>query len=148
MKDRSGLRHFFIAFLLAILLYVVAFHWIEHRRGAKGPWVVSFISESGQPPSLLINQHALGITNVSVVFENARTNAFSETIRFESARSVPFLVPFGECIFLDSTFLPGTVTLRCFGHEIELIPRVLIVDHKAHAWTTARVATGGSVGGQ
>jgi hypothetical protein len=30
--------------------------------------------------------------------------------------------------------LPGTVTLRLFGHEIELLPRVLIIDRKEHPW--------------
>jgi hypothetical protein len=31
-------------------------------------------------------------------------------------------------------YLPGTVTLELFGHEIELLPRVLIIDRKEHPW--------------
>jgi hypothetical protein len=35
---------------------------------------------------------------------------------------------------MDTTFLPGTLTLQVFGHEIELLPRVLVVDLKEHSW--------------
>jgi hypothetical protein len=134
MAKRGELRHFIGAFLVAILLYVVAFHLIEHRRAAKGPWVVSFVQNKEGAPTIVINHPEIGITNAKVLFEGAITNEMSETLRFDTARPVPFSVPFGECVFLDTSFLPGTVTLRCFGHEIEMIPRVLIVDHQEHRW--------------
>jgi len=35
---------------------------------------------------------------------------------------------------MDTTFLPGTVAFQLFGHEIELLPRVLIIDHEEHPW--------------
>jgi hypothetical protein len=35
---------------------------------------------------------------------------------------------------MDTTFLPGTVTFQIFGHEIELLPRVLIIDHQERPW--------------
>ena len=41
-------------------------------------------------------------------------------------------------IFQDPTFLPGTVTLRQFGHEIELLPRVLIIDKKEIPWRAGK----------
>jgi hypothetical protein len=50
------------------------------------------------------------------------------------ARPVPFEVPFGSVIFFDTTVLPGTVTMRLFGHEIEFIPRTLIIDHTPYGW--------------
>jgi hypothetical protein len=85
---------------------------------------------------LLINQPSLAITNVHLYFPGqqlpARNN--STTSRFAEAKPVPFDVPFGKCIFLDTTFLPGTVTLQLFGHEIELLPRALIIDHQEHPW--------------
>jgi hypothetical protein len=48
-------------------------------------------------------------------------------------------VPFGEVIFQDLTFLPGTVTFNFFGHEVELLPRTLIIDKQEHAWKTGEV---------
>ncbi len=36
--------------------------------------------------------------------------------------------------FMDTTSLPGTVVLKLFGHEIQLMPRVLTVDKKERPW--------------
>jgi hypothetical protein len=35
---------------------------------------------------------------------------------------------------MDTTFLPGTLTFRLFSHELELLPRVLIIDHEEYPW--------------
>jgi hypothetical protein len=37
-------------------------------------------------------------------------------------------------VFLDTTFLPGTVALSLFGHEVQLLPRVLTIDKVEKAW--------------
>jgi hypothetical protein len=47
---------------------------------------------------------------------------------------VPFDVPFGKCVFMDTTFLPGTLAFELFGHEIQLIPRVLTIDKQEQPW--------------
>ena len=47
--------------------------------------------------------------------------------------------PFGEIVFQDLTFLPGTVTFNFFGHEVELLPRVLIVDKQERDWKSSEV---------
>ena len=58
----------------------------------------------------------------------------TQTLEFSQARAVPFDVPFGKCVFLDPLFLPGTVTFEMFGHEIQLLPRVLTIDKVEHPW--------------
>jgi hypothetical protein len=141
------LRHFVFAFLIAAALYFAAFHLIEHRRNSRGPWSVRFVATEAQAPRLVISQPSLRVTNVEVRFPSSRANALDETVRFDKARPVPFPVPFGECVFLDGTFLPGTVTLRCFGHEIELLPRALILDHEEWSWTNRIVDADGKKGG-
>lgn len=136
MKRPQILRHFAFAFLLALGLYVLAFYWIEGRRVAREPWSVSFTCSAGASPSIVVQQANYKIRK-EIVFEDADTitNDVAETITFGTPRPVPFSIPFGQCVFLDTTFLPGTVTLRCFGHEIEMIPRVLIVDHQEFPWS-------------
>jgi len=37
----------------------------------------------------------------------------------------------------DLTFLPGTLTFDCFGHEIELIPRTLFINKTKYPWRPA-----------
>ena len=42
---------------------------------------------------------------------------------------------------MDTTFLPGTLTFQFFGHEIELLPRVLVLDRQEHPWRSGEVVT-------
>jgi hypothetical protein len=46
---------------------------------------------------------------------------------------------------MDTTFFPGTVTLRLFEHEIELVPRVLVIDLQEHPWLSESTITMHSV---
>lgn len=135
--QERALKHFGLAFLFAVVFYVVVYWGIEAFRPRKGPWEVTFTAKAREAPEIVINQFRLGITNVAIVFPGAAgpTNQLeSVTIRFNEAKATPFALPFGSCIFLDTTFLPGTVTMRFFGHEIELLPRVMVVDHLEHRW--------------
>jgi hypothetical protein len=61
------------------------------------------------------------------------------TLVFGQPKPVPYEVPLGSCIFMDTTFLPGTVTFQLFGHEIELLPRVLVIDRQEHTWRPDKV---------
>ncbi len=136
MKPPGGLRHFAVAFLLALVGYVVCYQAIEYRRTWKGPWQVIFTRTTNDEPAILINQPRLAITNVQICFTGARLPppARSIPVRFAQPRPVPYDLPYGQCIFMDSTFLPGTLTLQLYGHEIELLPRVLVIDRQEHPW--------------
>jgi hypothetical protein len=138
MKRDNPAKHFILAFLIALVVYAVFYQGIENRRTRKGPWQVTFTHSESGDPVLVIQQPALAISNVQVRFAGepvAPTNA-AVTLAFSQPREVPYDVPFGKCIFMDTTFLPGTLTFLLFGHEIELLPRVMIIDHDEHAWKT------------
>jgi hypothetical protein len=132
---KSALRQLLIVFLIAAATYALLYTGIERRRNVKGPWQITF-SQIADAPAIFIDQPTLGITNVTLIFEgqHAEESPAPHRMHFAEAREVPFDVPYGKVIFLDTTFLPGTVTLQMFGHEIELIPRVLVLDHTAHPW--------------
>src|SRR6185369_7802990 len=132
MRRDNPLKHFAIAFAIAVAIYVTFYGWIEHRRARKGPWEMTFTTNSAGAPQILINQPKLALTNFTIRFPGESIPA---TISFKEPRQVPYPVPFGRCIFMDSTFLPGTLTFQFFGHEIELLPRVLIIDHREYPWT-------------
>jgi hypothetical protein len=139
MKKDNPAKHFILPFLIALALYVAAYSWIEHRRNRTGPWEVTF-TNSLAGPQLVINQHKLGLTNVQIIFAGeviAETNTGQRS--FRRPTEVPSDLPFGKCVFMDLTFLPGTVTIDAFGHEIELLPRVLVVDRKEHEWRSGEV---------
>jgi len=148
MKSDNPVRHFALAFVIAILLYFVAYQGIEHRRTRKGPWQVIFTNSPAGDPGIVINQPALGLTNVQIQFTGAlRQSKSASVLEFSQPRQVPYDLPYGRCVFMDTTFLPGTVTFQFFGHEIELLPRVLIIDHTEHRWQsdTALALSGNQV---
>src|SRR5215831_6526249 len=105
MGPDNPLKHFVTAFALAILCYCAFYYGIEYRRARKGPWLVAFTHNNGGDPLLLINQNALGINNVSLAFPgetSSSTNA-DDKLSFGQPRPVPYSVPFGQCIFMDTT---------------------------------------------
>jgi hypothetical protein len=136
MKSGGALKHFFLAFLIAVGGYVVVFHAIESRREDKGPWQVIFTTNTEGEATMVIDQQSLAIKNVRITFPNSNyfgTNA-PVAYTFSQPTNTPFAVPFGECKLMDLRFLPGTLTFQIYGHEIELLPRALMIDRQEHPW--------------
>lgn len=141
MKKSQGLlKPVVISFMAALFIYFIFYAGIEHRRTRQGPWQVSFMKNSDGAPALLINQPTLAITNVQIIFSDEMTgsNSFA-ALTWSQPRPVPFDVPFGKCVFMDTTFLPGTLAFELFGHEIQLIPRVLTIDKQEQPWRSNMV---------
>jgi hypothetical protein len=127
------LRHAAIAAVIAVVFYLVFFNWMQHRREGKGPWQINFSTAADGTPSIDIRQPALHLSH-RVIFDGAhlpQTN-LHQTVQFYQGTAD---IPFGKMLFQDPTFLPGTVTMDLFGHQVEIIPRALIIDKKEHAWT-------------
>jgi hypothetical protein len=150
MKRDNPARHFIVAFIIALLGYMLVYHFIENRRTRKGPWQVTFTNTPSGAPAIVITQPALGISNVQIQFPNGGiTNhdlpitgyqlPVTNHLLFNQPRPVPFDVPFGKCVFMDTTFQPGTLTFQFFGHEIELLPRVLVLDRQEHPWKSGQI---------
>jgi hypothetical protein len=133
MDSKGNLKHFLYPFLIAVVVYAGFFSCDKHLRERKGPWEVRFQTDSSARPGITVNQPALRISNVRIVFPEDRlsvTNLLT-TVAFDSPLKQS---PFGKVIFHDLMYLPGTLTFDLFGHEIELLPRVLIIDHQEHPW--------------
>ena len=133
MRGEKLTRHVLIALALTVILYLVTFQWIEHRRTRKGGWRVTFQTNEAGRPSILVAQAWLGITNVSFVFPDQRIGAtnLQSTLVFDQPLTN---VPFGKVVYFDTTFLPGAIVLDTFHHQIQLLPRVLILDQKEVPW--------------
>ena len=145
MKSDNLFRHLAIPFGIAVLVYIIFYAGIEDRRTRKGPWQVTFTNDSSGAPALLINQTNLALTNVLITFPGETNRAPSASLVFSQPQSVPYDIPFGKCVFMDTTFLPGTIVFDSFGHEIQLIPRVLTIDKKEMPWESGKtVAVNGT----
>lgn len=143
MKPAWPLKTILLLFAVAATFYLIAFYTIEHFRTRSGPWEVTFSQDTSNNSILRIDQPALAITNVQIQFLNALppTSFVEKTIRFGKPRPVPHPLPFGECLFMDTTVQPGTVVIQAFGHEVQLLPRVLTIDRRELPWKTNSLST-------
>jgi hypothetical protein len=131
MRQEGIVKHFAAAFIIAAIFYLAVYSWLQHRREFKGPWHIAFQTDARGTPAISISQTNLAILlTVSFPRGYAPPNILTN-ITFGQD---PPALPFGELIYQDPTFLPGTVTMSLFGHQIEVIPRVLTIDHKEYPW--------------
>ena len=136
MSSDRPWRHFLLAFLLAGICYAALYAGCEARRKRNGPWVVTFTNSPSGYPVMLLSEYKLAITNQQIQFPDQPMPPQAQlgTWTFDKPQPTPFSVPFGQCVFMDTTFLPGNITFEMFGHQIQLLPRVLTVDHQEHPW--------------
>lgn len=135
-ESRSrALRLFGVPAILALAGYFALYACDTHLRDRRGPWEVTFEREPDGTPAVRIDHAALGIHGVRVLFPGERvesTNGLPGTIRFDEPQKP---VPFGTNAFADLMYLPGTVVLHCFGHEVQMLPRTLYLDRAPHGWS-------------
>jgi hypothetical protein len=147
---QSGIwKHVALAALMALGLYAAAYWAIEHRRTRNGPWQLTFSMGERGEPIVQADQPQLGVRGMQLVFERhpTTTDVQRQRIVVQQPQPTPFDLPFGRCIYLDLTFLPGVVTCDFFGHEVEFMPRTLVVDKHEIPWKpnqTVRISGSGT----
>jgi hypothetical protein len=131
------LKTFAAVGLITLIVYIAVFSVVENRRRKNGPWELTF-SQTDNAPALAINHPKLGLSNITIVFpEAAVPTNLPQTIRFQHGQIAPAMeLPFGKCLFLDTLYLPGTVTCEMFGHEIQILPRTMTIDRVEHPWSS------------
>jgi len=142
MKSAITPKSLAVWFLVVLALYLASFYGMEHWNQKNGPWEVAFVSDETGLPSVLISQPKLNITKVKIVFagERASQTNLSQKVFFDRpATSLPVSMPIGEVIYQDLRAMPGVVTFNFFGHEVELLPRVLIANKKEIRWKSGSV---------
>ncbi|MGV3772332.1 MAG: hypothetical protein ACO1QB_05485 [Verrucomicrobiales bacterium] len=134
MRSDGLPRHLLIAFICALGGYIFFFACDQYIRVRKGPWQVQF-TQTNQTPLIIVSQPGTAIANVRILFEgDAMTNsANGAVVSFDKPLKG---VPFGEVLFEDLTYLPGSVAFNFFGHQVELLPRTLIINRKEIPWTS------------
>lgn len=131
MKSGLTAKHVALIFAVVLVAYAALFYGIENRRQSHGPWEVEFQNPEGSSPALLISQPHLNLRNVKLLLHGERLTNAPGAVRFDQ---VKLPTPFGRVIYEDLTFLPGVVTFDLLGHEVELLPRALVVNKKLVEW--------------
>ena len=141
MHRERFLRHVLAAFLLSAVLYAGLYWFIESRRVAHGPWIVSFATNTIGVVGVQIRQESHDLGPVTIRFAAAQpsgSNSLSK-IAFDSPKPVPFDVPGGQCVFQDTTFLPGTVVLKFGSTTVQMVQRVLNIGTNEFSWRAGMV---------
>ena len=133
-------RHLAFAFVLALVIYAAFFTCDQRLRNRRGPWQVTFSTNSSGFPAIMIDQSHLGITNVQVIFHGEwLSNSIAPAKILFNKPQQP--IPFGSVKFEDLTYIPGSVAFDFFGHEVELLPRTLYLNKVEHPWKAGAVFT-------
>ena len=86
-------------------------------------------SSLGEPPP----QPALGFKEVI-----PRANPVRNTVTFDKVLNP---IPFGRKKFEDLTYLPGTLAFDFFGHEVQFMPRTMVINLQEVPWTNNSTLT-------
>lgn len=140
MKGDNLVKHLLLVSVVVVTGYFGLFHLNEWLRTRRGAWEVSFVTENGTP-TLTVTETALKIAGVKLRFPGESTTNIPAPVQWIFDDVTKTNLPFGTVIFNDLTYLPGTVTMDFFGHEIELIPRTLVVNRKQIAWEPNQTIT-------
>ena len=138
MKSEGIFKHALWVFVFALILYVGSFSLDQHLRTTKGPWQVTFTTDSSGSPAIVVNQPRLNLANLKIVFAGETATNSPGTVAFDFPQKP---VRFGKVKFEDLTYLPGTVTFDLFGHEVELLPRTLFINRKERPWKSDATIT-------
>ena len=131
MKPAAAAKPFLLVFLVVLALYLGSFYGLEFLRHRKGPWQLDFGANNQSEPTVIIRQPASQITNLMLIFHGEKVTNNAGTASFDKVKQEP---PFGRLLYQDLTFLPGVLTFDFYGHEIEILPRVLVVNKKEFPW--------------
>ncbi|MBI1839525.1 MAG: hypothetical protein HYR88_01570 [Verrucomicrobia bacterium] len=131
------IRPVFLFFLALIPCYLAVFWGVEHWRTRQGPWVLDFSTDASGVPALRVLHPTIVPAGVEVRFVDERQSGATNGSVILNRPMQP--LPWGRRISEDLTALPGVETLSLFGHEVELAPRVLVVDRKEIAWRSQAV---------
>lgn len=131
MKSGMNAKTFALIFLVVLGLYFALFTGIERSRQTKGPWEVEFQTSTNGDATLVVSQAHMKVSGAKIVVHGEQVTNAPGRVVFDH---VKLPVPFGQVIYEDLTFLPGVVTFNLLGHEVELLPRALVVNKQLVPW--------------
>lgn len=124
-------------FIATLFFYITFYGGCMACRRKGGPWAITQDKLPDGTPIVKIEHHLI-LSNAPVILQ------FPGEVAPARFTNHPFLrlytqpntnaLPYGPVVFLDTTFLPGNVTLDVFGHLVEMIPRTLFIDGKEVGW--------------
>lgn len=123
-----------LGFLATLFVYITVYGGCQAMRRRGGPWAVTFAETNGIPVLEIRHHRILGTEPVRLLFPGEKPLRTDLPITAVFSQPITNAMPFGPVIFVDTTILPGTVTLNAFGHAVEMVPRTLFVNFEEQPW--------------
>lgn len=127
-------RRLVLGFMATLFLYITVYGGCQAMRRRGGPWAVTFAETNGVPMLEIRHHRILGTEPVRLLFPGEKPNRTDLPITAVFSQPITNAMPFGPVIFVDTTILPGTLTLNAFGHVVEMVPRTLFVNFEEKPW--------------
>lgn len=124
-------------FIGTLFLYITFYGGCMAYRHKGGPWAITQDKLPDGTPIVKIEHHRI-LSNAPVILhfpgEVAPARFTNHPLLRIYSQPNTNTLPYGPVVFLDTTFLPGNVTLDVFGHLVEMVPRTLYIDGKEVGW--------------
>ncbi len=124
-------------FLATLFLYITIYGGCMACRRRGGPWAITQDKLPDGTPIVKIEHHRI-LSNGPVILrfpgETAPARFTNHPLLRIYTQPNTNALPYGPVLFLDTTFLPGNVTLDAFGHLVEIVPRTLYLDGRDVGW--------------
>lgn len=128
-----NVRRLFWLFVGTLFLYVTVYGACTAYKRGRGAWELTFTTTNGTPA--LIIGHPLRLpAPVTVLFPGEQPERTDLPITAVFNVPITNRMAFGPVLYVDTTTLPGVVTLNCFGHAVEIFPRALSLDLEERPW--------------
>lgn len=128
-----NVQRLFMVFVGTLFAYVTVYGACTAMKRKGGPWALTFTMTNGTPT--LFIEHSLRLAQpVTIQFPGEKPER--DDLPILAVFNVPITnrMPFGAVLHVDTSTLPGVVTLNCFGHPVEIFPRALSVDFHELPW--------------
>ncbi len=137
-EAEKTLRRFFGVFLATLFLYVTIYGGCQAYRVRSGAWHLTFDTlKDGTPQLRIEHPRILSAGPLSIDFPGeSAPRVTNGPITWIYSRPDTNVTPFGPIVFLDTTQLPGTISINAFGHALEMVTRTLSVDFTEIPWTS------------
>ena len=128
-----SVKSLFWMFVATLFLYVTVYGACTAMKRRGGAWEITFAVSNGTPA--LVIQHPLRLPQpVTILFPGEKPERTDLPITAVFNIPITNRMAFGPILHIDTSTLPGVVTLNCFGHPVEIFPRALSIDLVERPW--------------
>ena len=128
-----SVKGLFAVFVGTLFAYVTVYGACTAMKRRGGAWELTF-ALSNDVPALVIRHPSRLPEPVTVLFPGEKPERMDLPITAVFNVPITNRMAFGPVLHIDTSTLPGVVTLNCFGHAVEIFPRALSLDLQEVPW--------------